>query len=81
MTTPSPTDCITRIMARMQREQEIHCPFCDEAYDDDDYRCVSYHGDGTPVELECLNEDCGRPFLVMETVRRTYETKPMSPSK
>lgn len=74
-------DCkaeIDRRIAEITREQEIRCPFCDEVYDDtDDYRCVSYHGDGDPFEVECLNEACEKPFLVTENVRRTYETMPI----
>jgi len=70
---------LDEIMARMKREQEIHCPFCDRIYDDSDgYRCISYHGEDGPVEVECLNEACEKPFMVTETVIRTYETGPMS---
>lgn len=67
---------IDRRIAEIGREEEIRCPFCDEVYDDTDgYRCVSYHGEDDPVEVECLN--CEKPFLVTENVRRTYETMPI----
>ncbi len=70
---------VDRRIAEIERRQEIRCPFCAAVYDDtDDYRCVSYHGDGDPVEVECQGEDCGRPFLVAESVCRTYETTPTS---
>lgn len=73
-------DCraeLDRRIAELRREEEIRCPHCGAVYDDtEDYRCVSYHGEDGPVEVECLNEGCERPFLVTETVRRTYETAP-----
>ena len=71
----------TEWLANYRREHEIHCPHCDAVYDDtDNPQCISYHGEDGPVEVECLNEECERVFLVVESVDRTYETKAVAPS-
>lgn len=60
-------------LARLRRETEIHCPYCDAEYDSSDEPvAVSYWGAEDPVEIEC--EDCGKAFMVQEQVWRTYET-------
>ena len=65
---------IERRLQQMQRDSEIHCPFCDALYEDEDNRHITYHGDGPAKAAEC--ETCEREFFVEETVVRTYETRP-----
>jgi len=69
---------IDDMIARMKREREIHCPFCDALYDDSEERyCVSAWGEDPPKQAFCSS--CERTFLVREIVTRTYETsKPVS---
>ena len=62
-------------IAAWRREAEIHCPHCDTLYVDEDYQCVTMCGErdgGDPV-VECGK--CERDFVVIESVRRTYETR------
>lgn len=57
-------------------EHQVKCPHCGHIIDDNsdlgDADLITYHGseDG-PVEVDCPH--CDQPFLVEETVDRTYE--------
>lgn len=65
---------IDEIMTRMQREREIHCPYCDALWHDEDYQMVSMWGYSDTPDSEAYCEECERDFIVRELVSRTYET-------
>lgn len=64
-------------LAAIRRAREIHCPYCDALWVDDEYQCVSFHGEEPDVEVQCENEHCELFFMVKAHVERTYETLQM----
>jgi hypothetical protein len=66
-------DEIERRMKQLERDQEIHCPFCDALDRDEDRDCVSYWGEGKRYRRVC--SACDRDFIVVENVTRTYATE------
>lgn len=58
-----PHDCLAK---------KIICPHCGKQHIDEEYDYISYHGDESH-EIGC--QDCGKDFLVNETVIRTYDTE------
>ena len=57
---------------QQERDGEIHCPWCDHIFQDEESDYISYQSEYHPGEVEC--EGCEQPFLVQEIVVRKYET-------
>lgn len=71
--------CIDKILERMDKERAkrtIICPYCSAVQSNDDYTYpVTYCGEDGETEYDC--DKCGKTFIVIENVERTYETKPI----
>ena len=75
------TDWIDGYLADRKKEESIWCPHCGELFEDEDYGHVTYWGDDREQYKSEQCASCGLPFLVLESVRRTYETEKKVPEK
>ena len=58
---------------RIVHEGKVWCPHCGDEYDTEEaYYLYSYHGEESPIEVYCSNEDCEKTFWVTEYVHRTF---------
>lgn len=56
------------------KKHNIYCPYCGYCQSQEvTYQHCTYWGDDGEKEQTC--EDCGKVFLVIETVDRTWETE------
>ena len=68
---------IKRMEERSIKESNIFCPYCTNRQDQETKQNhITYWGEPSNDEdLHCYCSGCGKKFIVIEDVRRTYESK------
>ncbi len=68
---------VKRASTELDKETNIWCPYCNHKQDEDTKSSfVTYWGEPhKDDDQKCYCEECGKEFIVEESVTRTYETK------